>query len=609
MSLTEICIRRPVTAWAILIAVVLFGAAALLRIGISSMPDVDFPFITVQLAWTGASPEAVEHDVIDVLEDAFAGIDGVASISSNARMGTGSISLELGTGKNVDAALTDIQTRISQAQPLLPRDLDPQGVQKFNPEDFPILWISVTGPFSMQQLSDCTRYLIKDRLQKVPGVGNIQLPGWHERNVRLWFRQESLDAHALTMVEVIDRLKREHLELPAGRIDTPAREIDVRVLGEALDLDAMRAIAVGGSSDHPVRLGEVALVEDGFADIRSLSRNDGSDAMGIGITKQRGENAVLVADRVRTALDTIRTQLPKGMQVAVNYDGTVFIARSVHEVERELLMSIALTSLVCLAFLGSLAATVNVVLAIPMSVLGTIAVLQWCSYTLNTFSLLALALVVGIVVDDAIMVQENISRHREKGLPPAEAARQGTGQITFAALASSVAVIAIFLPVVFMQGIIGKFFLQFGITLCVAVGLSYLEAMTLAPARCAQFLRLGSERPNVIARASAAAFARLSGAYRAALALALRLWWLTLPGAALVFIASLWVAAGLPSEQSPSQDQSSLMVRMQDDAGASLAETARTFTRFETWLTRRSEVKHQVSPSSARASAAGSTPG
>ncbi len=595
MTLTEICIRRPVTAWAILIAVVLFGATALLQIGISSLPDVDIPVIGVQLAWTGASPEAMEHDVIDVLEDALADVDGVSSIQSTARLGSGGISLELAVGKNVDTVLTDVQARISQAQPLLPRDLDPPVVVKVNTEDFPIMWISVSGPYSMQQLSDCTRYQIKDRLQKVPGVGNIQLPGWHERNIRLWFRQEALDAHALTMVEVIDRLKREHLELPAGRIDTPAREIDVRVLGEALDLGGMRDLVVGGSPGHPVRLAEVALVEDGFADIRSLSHNDGTDAMGLGITKLRGENAVLVAERVKAALASIRTQLPAGMQVDLNYDDTVFIARSVHEVERELLMSIALTSLVCLIFLGSFAATVNVVLAIPMSVLGTIATLQWCGYTLNTFSLLALALVVGIVVDDAIMVQENISRHRDLGLSPPEAARQGTAQITFAAMASTVAVIAIFLPVVFMKGLIGKFFMQFGIALCVAVGLSYLEAMTLAPARCAQLLRLSSARPSLIARASAAAFARLSAFYRASLGVSLRLWWVTLPVAALVFFASLWVARGLPAEQSPSQDQSTLLVRIADDTGASLGETERTISRFETWLLKRPEVLHEFS--------------
>ncbi len=595
MTLTELCIRRPVTAWAILIAIVLMGAAALLRIGISRLPDVDFPVISIQLTWAGASPESMEHDVVTVLEDAVSQVDGISSMTSTSRLGSGSITLELGVDRNVDSALTDVQARISQAQRLLPQDLDPPEVIKFNLEDVPILWLSVSGPLSRQQLSDATRYLVKERLQKVPGVGNIQLPGWLERNVRLWFQEDRLEAHALTMVEVLDRLQREHLELPAGRIETPTREIDVRVLGEALDLGALRQLVVGGSPDHPVRLEDVALVEDGFADSRSLSHNDGVEAMAVGVTKQRGENAVMVAKRVEAAMELIRPQLPKGISLTTNYDDTVFIAQSVHEVERELVMAMILTSAVCLLFLGSFAATLNVLLAIPMSILGTIAVLYWCGFTLNTFTLLALALVVGIVVDDAIMVQENISRHRARGMSAPDAALHGTFQIAFAALASTVAVIAIFLPVVFMQGIIGKFFLQFGIALCVAVALSYLEAVTLAPARCAQFLAIGGSGRSVLARLADAGFAHIDRRYRSVLKASLRhpLW--VLLGAVLVFASSFLVLLHIPYEQSPSQDQSTLLIRLQTDTGSSLAETERQFARMERWLQGRSEVKHEFS--------------
>jgi len=595
MNLTELCIRRPVTAWAILIAVVLFGAGALYRIGISHLPDVDFPVINVSVTWEGASPESVEHDVMDVLEDALSQVDGVSTMSSSSQLGSGNLTIELNVGKNVDSALTDVQARISQAQSLLPRDMDPTVVQKINPEDFPIMWISLSGPYSRQELSDATRYILKEHLQKVRGVGNIQLGGWLERNVRLWFDQSKLEQHDLTMVEVIDRLKREHVELPAGRIETPQREIDVRVLGEALNLDEFRTMIVGGRGNFPVRLQDVALVEDGFADERSLSRNNGVGAMAVGVTKQRGENAVAVAARVKGALDAIRSELPAGMQVAINYDDTVFIAQSVHEVELELMLSMVLTSLVCLVFLGSFAATANVILAIPMSVLGTIAVLYWCGFTLNTFTLLALALVVGIVVDDAIMVQENISRHRDMGMSPVDAARAGTRQITFAALASSVAVIAIFLPVVFMPGIIGKFFMQFGITLCVAVALSYLEAMTLAPARCAQFLAIGSGKQTMLGRMAEAGFARLSSVYRRVLGWALRHPWLTMLLALVIFGASIACMFSLDVEQSPSQDQSTLLIRIDADTGASIHETDRIFRRVESYLLARPEVEREFS--------------
>jgi multidrug efflux pump len=595
MNITEICINRPVTAWAIFAAVVLFGAAAVFRIGISHLPDVDFPVINIQVTWQGASPESMEHDVMDVLEDSLGQVDGVSTMTSSSQLGSGNLTVELNVGKNVDNALTDIQARISQAQSLLPRDMDPAVIQKINPEDFPIMWISLSGAFSRQQLSDSTRYVLKERLQKVRGVGNIQLGGWLERNIRLWFDQSHLEQHGLTMVEVLDRLKREHLELPAGRIETPQREIDVRVLGEALNLDQLRRMIIGGREDLPVRLEDVALVEDGFADERSISRNSGIDAMAVGVTKQRGENAVAVASRVQAELAVIEHELPQGMHVAVNYDDTVFIAQSVHEVETELLLSMALTSLVCLFFLGSFAATANVVLAIPMSVLGTIAVLYWCGFTLNTFTLLALALVVGIVVDDAIMVQENISRHRDMGMPAIDAARLGTRQITFAALASSVAVIAIFLPVVFMQGIIGKFFLQFGITLCVAVGLSYLEAMTLAPARCAQFLAIGGAKQTMLGRWAEYGFSGISTRYRQVLLGALRHPWITLAMALVVFMGSIWVLTTLPAEQSPSQDQSTLLLRINAETGASIHETDRIFRRVETYLLKAPEVEREFS--------------
>jgi hydrophobe/amphiphile efflux-1 (HAE1) family protein len=455
------------------------------------------------------------------------------------------------------------------------------------------MWISVSGPFSFQQLSDWTRYKIKDRIQQVPGVGDVQLGGWLERNVRLWFDRTKLDAHGLTIAEALANFRAQHQELPAGRLETAGRETDVRVLGEALDLDELKRLVVGGTPDRPVRLEDVALVEDGFADQRMVSRNSGITANALGVKKQRGENTVAVADRVKKALEEMRPTLPAGMKVAVNYDQTDFIKKSVHEVERELLLAMILTSLVCLLFLGSFSAAANVILAIPMSVLGTIAVLQACGFTLNTFTLLALALVVGIVVDDAIMVQENISRHRDLGLPAPEAARRGTRQIAFAALAATVAVIAIFLPVAFMGGLMGKFLAQFGIALCVAVGLSYLEAVTLAPARCAQFLALGGESKNAMQRASERAFAGLGARYRVVLGWSLRHPWLTLLMALMVFGGSFASLSRLGFETSPSQDQSSLFVRIETDTGASLAETDRLFQRAEAWLNSRPEVERE----------------
>ncbi|MBN1203389.1 MAG: efflux RND transporter permease subunit [Myxococcaceae bacterium] len=591
MSITEACIKKPVFAWMLMAATIVFGLVAAQRIGISQFPDVDFPTINISVSWEGASPEAVESDLVEPIEEAVMQVEGVKSITSNARLGSGSITVELDLSRNVDLALQDVQTKVSQAQRRMPRDADPPVISKTNPEDQPIMWVGLSGPFAPQVLSDYARYRIKEKLQTVPGVGEVTLGGALERNVRIWVDAGKLDAQGLTVTDVIGALQREHVELPAGRIETEGREVSVRVMGEALDLETLRNVVVREQGGAPVYLSDVALVEDGFEDVRRLARVNGDPAQGLGIRKQRGANAVAVAEGVRAMLEQLRTDLPEGMQLGINFDSTRFIEESVHEIEIELLLACLLTALVCWIFLGSLSSTLNVVLAIPMSLLGTVAVIYFLGFTLNTFTLLGLALAVGIVVDDAIMVLENIYRHAEMGKGRVRAAREGTAEITFAALAATLAVVAIFLPVIFMKGIIGKFFLQFGVTLCVAVLLSYLEAITLAPARCAQLLKASREHRGRVGQLVDRGFERLEGFYGRVLGRALRRPWWVLAGAAVLLLGSVFAFRSLKGEFVPSQDQSRLMVRLQTAVGSSLDETDRAFRRAEAFVGSRPEVQ------------------
>jgi hydrophobe/amphiphile efflux-1 (HAE1) family protein len=590
MKLTEACIQKPVFAWMLMAATVVFGGVAASRIGISQFPDVDFPTISVNVTWEGAAPEVVENDVVEILEEALVQVEGVRSITSSSRQGSASITVELDLARDVDLALQDVQAKISQAQRRLPRDIDPPVISKSNPEDQPIMWVGLSGPFPQRVLSDYARYRLKEKLQTVPGVGEITLGGFLERNVRIWLDAERLDEKGLTVGDVIAALQRQHVELPAGRLESEGREVNVRVLGEALDLATLRAIVVGTVAGAPVALEEVALVEDGFEDLRRLSRVNGQPAQGLGIRKQRGSNAVAVARGVRAELDRIRQTLPAGMQLGTNFDSTKFIEESVKEIELELVLSVLLTAFVCWLFLGSFSSTLNVVLAIPMSLLGTIAVIYFLGFTLNTFTLLALALAVGIVVDDAIMVLENIYRHGEMGKDRVRAAREGTAEISFAALAATLAVIAIFIPVVFMKGVIGKFFLQFGVALCVAVMLSYIEAVTLAPARCAQFLNVSREARSRIGVRVDRIFKRLEGLYAKVLKRGLARPVLILGAAVLLFAISLLVLRGLPKEFVPSQDQSRFLIRLQIAVGSDLSETDRVFRRAEAFIQSRKEV-------------------
>ncbi|WP_437827184.1 efflux RND transporter permease subunit [Sorangium sp. So ce1153] len=606
MSLTEACLRKPVFAWMLMAATVVFGLVAVSRIGISQFPDVDFPTITISATLEGAAPEIMEHDVVEPLEEAAVQVEGIRSITSTSRQGSASVTIELDLSRDVDVALQDVQTKISQAQRNLPLDLDPPVVSKTNPEDQPIMWVGLSGPFSPQLVADIARYRLKEKLQTVPGVGELTLGGYLERNVRIWIDADRLASKGLTIADVTEALRRQHIELPAGRLETEGREVNVRVMGEALDLATFKKIviaegnpgaaaqppgAAGGALAGPpssaratVYLEDVALIEDGFEDVRRLARVNGEPAQGLGVRKQRGSNAVEVAKGVRAALADVQKTLPEGMSVGVNFDSTKFIEESVHEIELELGMAIALTALVCWMFLGSLSSTINVVLAIPMSLLGTVAAIYFLGFTLNTFTLLGLSLAVGIVVDDAIMVLENIHRHAEGGKDRVRAAREGTAEITFAALAATLAVVAIFIPIIFMEGVVGRFFLQFGVTLCIAVLLSYLEAITLAPARCAQILDVSREGRGRVGQLVDRGFEALARGYGWMLLRALRF-----PVAVVLLGVGLFAGAvvtmqRLPTEFVPSQDQGRLLVRLQTAVGSDIEETDRLFQRAERFV-------------------------
>ncbi len=595
MNLTEACVRKPVLAWMLMAATIVFGVVAGSRIGISQFPDVDFPTINVSASWEGAAPEVMENEVVEPLEETLIQIEGIRNITSSSRQGSCNITVEIELSRDVDLALQDVQAKVSQAVRMLPRDMDPPTVSKSNPEDQPIMMVRLGGPYPQRVLSDYVRYGLKEKLQTIPGIGEISLMGTLERNVRIWLDAARLDEKSLTVQDVIGALQREHVELPAGRLETPGREINVRVLGEAIDLDTLRKIVVREVGGSPIYLSDVSMVEDGFEDVRRIARVDGGPAQGIGIKKQRGANAVAVAQKVRQTLDTYMKTLPSDMTVGITNDSTEFIRESVREIQFELLLSVVLTAFVCWLFLGSLSSTLNVILAIPMSLLGTVAIIYFLGFTFNTFTLLGLALAVGIVVDDAIMVMENIFRHREGGKALVPAALEGTKEIAFAALAATLAVVAIFIPVVFMKGIIGRYFLQFGITLCLCVLLSYVEAVTLAPARCSQFLKTTREGRNKIGLAVDREFGRLEKLYARVLHSGLRRPGLILVLAAILFAAAILVFTLLPSEFVPSQDQSRIMVRMMTAVGSDITETDGLVIKAEDIVRRHPEVSQLFS--------------
>ena len=414
----------------------------------------------------------------------------------------------------------------------------------------------------------------------IEGVGEIHVFGFRDRNVRVWYDAPRLEAHGLTVLDVNRAIAREHQEVPAGRIEGAEREMNVRAQGEAIDISAFRDLVVTYAAGAPIRLKDVAVVEDGLEDRRRLMRAMGETSIGFGITKLRGANAVQVGRDVKAKMVVLKSQLPEGLKLDVNWDTTTFIERSIHEILFTLVLAALLTGLVCWLFLGSWSTTVNILLAIPTSILGTFIVIYFLGFTLNTYTVLGLTLVVGIVVDDAIMVLENIYRHREMGEGKVKAASVGAREITFAAAATTLAIVAIFLPVAFLKGIIGKFFFQFGVTISVAVLISLLEALTLAPMRCSQFLEI--ERRGRVGQAVDGLFTKLSALYLRALGPVLRHRGRVLLGSLAFFLLSLGTIFLLRQEFIPSQDMSRFTIRLQTPVGTSLDATDRYFRQIET---------------------------
>ncbi len=496
MNLSEISIKRPVFAWMLMFGLIVFGGISFMRMGISQLPDVDYPVVSVNIRLEGAAPEVIETSVVDILEDSVMTIQSIRSVSSRSENSEGTVTIEFELNRDIDLAVQDVQAKVESVMQRLPKDVKSPTIRKSNPEDQPIMLLTLESDrYPLKDLMSFTNDRIKNQFSTVAGVGDITLGGYRDPNLRIWVDHKALDAYELSVNDVINTIQNEHLEGPAGQLEEGKRQLNVRTMGEAKTIEEFGNLLVnqrGGQPNYvPVHLKQVARIEEGLADALSVSRAMGTPGVALNILKQRGSNAVAVAKAVRAKVAEVQKGLPEGMKLSVNFDSTRYIEQAVHELNFTLILSALLTGLVCWMFLGAWTSTLNVLLAIPTSVVGTFIVLYFAGFTLNTFTLLGLSLSIGIVVDDAIMVLENIIRHQEKGQSRILAALSGSAEITFAAMAATISVVAIFLPVAFMSGVIGKFFFQFGVTITVAVLLSLVEALTLTPMRCSQFVNIG----------------------------------------------------------------------------------------------------------------------
>src|SRR5262245_55750899 len=516
MTLSDLSIKNPVLAVMLSAAMVVFCYLGYRDMGVSQFPEIDFPVVSIVITREAASPDIMDGDVTDVVEDAVAGVEGVDYIMSQSLEGTSIVNVYFHLNRNIDAAMQDVQNAVSSARRKLPIDIDPPIISKVNPNNLPVMWLTLSAstapaapPVSIKALSDFAEKQFKQEVSSIRDVGGITFGGLQARNIRIHHDQFRLSAFNQTITDLKRSIDDQHVETPAGYIQSRKVEANLRTMGENYSMRQWERMPIAGKTTQHVHLRDVAVIEDGTEDKRSFARYSRMPAVAIGVRKAIGGNLVAVCENVKAELGTpdkpgrLRKILPPGVDLNVPVDYSIFVRENVDELKLTLFLGVILTAIVCFIFLGSLGTTINICLSIPTSLLGTFFVLRYVipavglePFTINLMTLLGLSLSVGVVVDDAILVLENIYRHRELGKPKQEAALFGSREITFAALAATLSIIAIFLPVAFMKGTIGKFFFQFGVTVSVAVFFSLISALTLTPMLCAFFLNVHRRLPT-----------------------------------------------------------------------------------------------------------------
>jgi multidrug efflux pump subunit AcrB len=496
-GLADLSIRNPVFAVMLAAAMLVFGYLGYTSMGVSQFPEVDFPVVSVIIALEGASPDVMDGDVTDVVEDAVSGVEGVDYVVSQSYQGVSQVNIFFRLDRDIDVAMQDVQNVVSAARRKLPREIEQPIILKLNPNNLPVLWITLSSSsVSHGKICDFAEKEFKQAIAAIQDVGGVQFSGLRARNVRIWLDTRKMWSYNLTAAEIRTAIQSQHQELPAGTITSRMVEANVRAMGEAYSIEEFKRILIARRNGQAIYLGDLcASIEDGTEDERSVARYNGRPAVAVGVRKAIGGNLVAVCENVKKELPKLRRMLPPGVEMDLPIDYSVYVRENVDEMKFTLVLGVLLTALVCFLFLGSLGTTINVCLSIPTSLVGTFFFVNYGMklfgrppFTINLMTLLALSLSVGVVVDDAILVLENIYRRREGGLSRVRAALLGSREISFAAVAATLSIVAIFLPVAFLSGTVGRFFFQFGVTVGVAVLLSLVSALTLTPMLCALFL-------------------------------------------------------------------------------------------------------------------------
>jgi len=575
--LAQICVRRPVLACVLMLIIVVFGLAGYSRLGLDQFPNVDLPVIVVTAHLDGAAPEEVETDITDRLEAAINTISGVDTLHSASTQGVAQVVVEFTFEKDVDVAAQEVRDKINNILQDLPKGMDPPIVSKIDPSAMPILSIAVHSNKSIRDTSEIADKVVRRQIESIWGVGQVTVVGARNRQINVWLDPIALRSHRLTAVDVQRAIVAQNLTTPGGNIETGPENLTLRIVGKVASPAALGRVVVSEQDGHAIHLDDVARVQDGQAEEKTFAQVNRDQTVMLTVVKQSGQNTVTVVDAVKARIKTIQNTLPHGTTLEVVRDNSQVIRTGIHAVKEHLVVGAILAALVVLLFLANLRSTIIAAIAIPISIIGTFAVMWLAGFTLNFLTLLALALAVGIVIDDAIVVLENIVRHIEdKGMKPFVATVMATRDIGLAVLATTLSLMAVFIPVSFMSGVAGRFLRSFGLTMAFAIGVSLLVSFTLTPTLAARWLAGQSSsmrKPTVLDRAVDAFYLPLERTYVNVLAWVLRHRWVMVLACVAALASCIPLAKALPSSFLPEDDTAQFDVSMRAPEGTSITST------------------------------------
>ncbi|MBI5837107.1 MAG: efflux RND transporter permease subunit [Candidatus Eisenbacteria bacterium] len=599
MLLSDISIKRPVFATMMILALVVLGLFSYGRLNIDQWPDVEFPFVGITTTYPGASPEAVEREVTRKVEEQVNSVQGVKRIMSRSSEGLSVIYIQFRLGTKAMDALADVRAKVDGLRQELPRDIDPPVVSRFDIQSEPIMSLSVKGEgWRLRELTRLAEETVSRRFENIPGVSGVDVVGGMRREIHVLMLPDRMQALGISPDMVIAALQRENADVPAGRVERGNTEDMVRVKGRLKEPSQFNDLVVTSRGGVPVRLSQVARVEDAQEEERDVAYVDGQRAVAVEVRKVSGGNTVQIADEVKKAAGELNKSLPGGVKVAVIRDNSVWIRNSVEDVQTTLWQGALLTILVVFVFLNSWRSTVITGLTLPVSVIASFLAVYFFGFTLNMMTLMALSLAIGILIDDAIVVRENIVRHLERGEDHETAARRGTSEIGLAVLATSMCIVAVFVPVAFMGGIVGRFFYQFGITVAFAVLVSLFVSFTLDPMLSSKWYdpqAEGHEQTGMLGKRLQKfnrGFENMGKRYRRLISWALDHRALTMTIAAASFVISIALpAVGLVGGQfMPKSDEEETSITLETPVGSSLAYTSSKAMEIVRWLKTRPEV-------------------